>query len=84
MVGGLPSSLWKIQDCLSPEPALREILVRKIRPKDRLMTGVYGPFTDFPQRWQGKDNPQARVAEWNMPLYLAHSIADNIVPESQE
>ncbi len=52
-------------------------------PKDRLMTAVYGPFTDFPQRWQGKDNPQARVAEWIMPLYLAHGTADNIVPESQ-
>ncbi|NET57402.1 MAG: prolyl oligopeptidase family serine peptidase [Symploca sp. SIO2E6] len=52
-------------------------------PKDRLMTGVYGSFTNFPERWQGKDNPQARVAEWKMPLYLAHGTADDIVPESQ-
>ncbi|NER99721.1 MAG: prolyl oligopeptidase family serine peptidase [Symploca sp. SIO1B1] len=52
-------------------------------PTDRLMTGVYGSFTDFPERWKGKDNPQARVAEWEMPLYLVHGTADDIVPESQ-
>jgi len=52
-------------------------------PTDRLMTAVYGSFTNFPQRWQGKDNPQARVAEWKMPLYLSHGTADDVVPESQ-
>lgn len=52
-------------------------------PKDRLMTAVYGSFTTFSKRWKGKDNPQARVAEWIMPLYLAHGTADQIVPESQ-
>ena len=52
-------------------------------PKDRLMTLLYGSFERFPQRWLGKDNPQARVDEWIMPLYLAHGTADNIVPESQ-
>jgi S-formylglutathione hydrolase FrmB len=52
-------------------------------PKDRLMTAVYGSFNVFPERWQGKDNPQARVSEWKMPLYLAHGTVDNVVPESQ-
>jgi len=52
-------------------------------PSDRLMTLVYGSFADFPSRWQGQDNPQARVAEWKMPLYLAHGTDDDIVPESQ-
>jgi len=52
-------------------------------PKDRLMTSIYGSFDRFPQRWLGKDNPQARANEWVMPLYLAHGTADNIVPESQ-
>jgi len=52
-------------------------------PSDRLMTLVYGSFADFPSRWQGRDNPQARVAEWKMPLYLAHGTDDDIVPESQ-
>ena len=52
-------------------------------PTDRLMTAIYGSFSNFPERWQVKDNPQARVAEWSMPLYLAHGTADDIVPESQ-
>jgi S-formylglutathione hydrolase FrmB len=52
-------------------------------PKDRLMTAVYGSFNVFPERWQGKDNPQARVSEWKMPVYLAHGTVDDIVPESQ-
>ena len=52
-------------------------------PQDRLMTSIYGRFNSFPQRWKGRDNPQARVAEWIMPLYLAHGTADHTVPESQ-
>ena len=52
-------------------------------PSDRLMTSVYGSFWEFKDRWLGRDNPQSRVAEWKIPLYLAHGIQDNIVPESQ-
>jgi S-formylglutathione hydrolase FrmB len=52
-------------------------------PNDNLMTSVYGPFDRFPERWTGRDNPQARVAEWKMPLYLAHGQADSVVPPAQ-
>ena len=52
-------------------------------PEDRLMTAVYGPFSQFQDRWLGRDNPQSRVEEWRMPLYLSHGTADDIVPESQ-
>lgn len=52
-------------------------------PEDRLMTAIYGPFSQFRSRWLGQDNPQARVTDWSMPLYLAHGTADDIVPESQ-
>jgi S-formylglutathione hydrolase FrmB len=52
-------------------------------PEDRLMTAVYGSFSQFPERWQGRDNPMARATEWKMPLYLAHGTVDDIVPESQ-
>ena len=52
-------------------------------PSDRLMTSVYGAFAQFPDRWKGRDNPQKRVDEWKMPLYLAHGTGDRIVPESQ-
>ncbi len=52
-------------------------------PEDKLMIAVYGSLANFPQRWLGQDNPQARVSEWIMPLYLAHGTGDKIVPESQ-
>lgn len=52
-------------------------------PEDRLMTAVYGSFSQFRSRWVGRDNPQARAAEWRMPFYLAHGMSDDIVPESQ-
>ncbi|NER35097.1 MAG: prolyl oligopeptidase family serine peptidase [Oscillatoria sp. SIO1A7] len=52
-------------------------------PSDNLMTALYGSFEQFPDRWKGRDNPQARAAEWIMPLYLAHGTADEVVPESQ-
>jgi len=52
-------------------------------PNDNLMTAVYGSFAEFPDRWTGRDNPQARVAELTMPLYLAHGTADAIVPAEQ-
>lgn len=52
-------------------------------PEDRLMTAVYGPIAYHRDRWTGRDNPQSRVDEWKMPIYLAHGTADYIVPESQ-
>jgi putative tributyrin esterase len=52
-------------------------------PDDNLMTAVYGAYTQYPQRWLGRDNPQARVKEWKMPLYLAHGTDDLIVPSAQ-
>ena len=51
--------------------------------KDRLMTLVYGPYEHFSKRWNGKDNPQKRAAEWKMPLYLSHGKDDRTVPPSQ-
>lgn len=52
-------------------------------PTDNLMRAVYGPIEAFEERWTGRDNPQARIGEWIMPLYLTHGTADEIVPESQ-
>lgn len=52
-------------------------------PRDRLMAGVYGSYSQFSDRWTGRDNPQARSAQWQMPLYLAHGTEDAIVPETQ-
>ncbi|MBR8830438.1 MAG: prolyl oligopeptidase family serine peptidase [Chlorogloea purpurea SAG 13.99] len=50
---------------------------------DRLMKSVYGDYGKFPQRWLGRDNPQRRVNEWKMPLFLSHGLEDKVVPESQ-
>ena len=50
---------------------------------DRLMISVYGVYTQFKERWIGKDNPEKRAKEWIMPLYLAHGLNDNIVAEAQ-
>lgn len=52
-------------------------------PTDNLMRAVYGEIDQFPQRWLGVDNPQARIAEWTMPLFLSHGTTDEVVPESQ-
>jgi S-formylglutathione hydrolase FrmB len=52
-------------------------------PKDRLMTSVYGNYEIYPERWLGKDNPQNRLNEWNLPIYLGHGKADKIVPFDQ-
>ncbi|WP_034937285.1 alpha/beta hydrolase-fold protein [Gloeocapsa sp. PCC 73106] len=52
-------------------------------PADNLMRAVYGPIEEFEARWRGRDNPQARIKEWSIPLYLTHGSADEIVPESQ-
>lgn len=52
-------------------------------PNDNLMTAVYGPFNQFPERWTDRDNPQGRAAEWIMPLYLAHGTGDRVVPPEQ-
>ncbi len=52
-------------------------------PKDRIMTMVYGNFSDFPDRWINSDNPQAKISLWNIPIYLGHGRADKIVPFNQ-
>jgi putative tributyrin esterase len=52
-------------------------------PADRLMTRVYGHYAEHKQRWVGADNPQMRIGEWKMPLYLGHGRKDTVVPLSQ-
>lgn len=54
---------------------------RKI-PKDRLMSNMYGPYYQFPQRWV-LDNPVILSQSWNMHLYLSHGQRDKIVPYTQ-
>jgi putative tributyrin esterase len=48
---------------------------------ERINIAVYGPFNE--KRWMGRDNPNARVPEWKMPIYLSHGLSDDVVPPQQ-
>ena len=48
-------------------------------PGDRLMTGTYGPYDQFKDRWEGPDNPSHHSNRLKIPLYLAHGKHDNVV-----
>ncbi|GIV25849.1 MAG: hypothetical protein KatS3mg026_1541 [Bacteroidia bacterium] len=46
-------------------------------PRDRLLTGWYGPYSS---RWDTVDNPLRLAARIESPLFLAHGVADPVVP----
>jgi hypothetical protein len=52
-------------------------------PADLLMTGTYGPYDQFKDRWRGPDNPSLLSSRLKIPLYLAHGKQDAIVPCQQ-
>ena len=52
-------------------------------PKDNLMIGYYGSYELFPERWKSEDNPIKNTSKILTPLFLAHGIADKIVPVIQ-
>jgi S-formylglutathione hydrolase FrmB len=52
-------------------------------PADRLMTGTYGPYDQFKDRWEGPDNPSLHSNRLKIPLYLAHGKRDAVVPCQQ-
>lgn len=52
-------------------------------PSDRLMTGYYGPYDQFKNRWEGPDNPSLHTDKLRISLYLAHGKRDAVVPCKQ-
>ena len=50
---------------------------------DRLMTGTYGSYDQFKDRWEGPDNPSLHSNRLKIPLYLAHGKRDAVVPCQQ-
>jgi len=52
-------------------------------PADRLMTGTYGPYDQFKDRWEGPDNPSLHSNRLKIPLFLAHGKRDAVVPCQQ-
>jgi S-formylglutathione hydrolase FrmB len=51
--------------------------------KDNLMTGVYGEYSKFKNRWQTIDNPVQQLKKLKTELYIGHGMNDNIVPTTQ-
>ncbi len=52
-------------------------------PKDVITIRIYGPYEEHKDRWETVDNPQSRITEWKMPVYLGHGQADTVTPYSQ-
>jgi putative tributyrin esterase len=52
-------------------------------PDDKLISGYYGEYLKFPDRWSGEDNPFQNAEKVNIPLFLAHGKADSIDPYHQ-
>jgi len=50
---------------------------------DNLITGYYGPYHKFKDRWKKIDNPLSRIKEFNLPIYLGHGTSDKVVPPEQ-
>lgn len=46
-------------------------------PRDPLLRGWYGPYSE---RWDTVDNPLRLAARIQAPLFLAHGVADKVVP----
>ncbi|PLW92672.1 MAG: hypothetical protein C0592_09710 [Marinilabiliales bacterium] len=54
-----------------------------LMPDDNLMIYYYGDYSEFPERWEGKDNLLRRADEWTLPIYIGHAVEDQVVPYSQ-
>lgn len=52
-------------------------------PQDRIMTGFYGSFYQFPKRWAGKDNMVVNIKKFKTPFYLGHGKLDRVCPPAQ-
>jgi S-formylglutathione hydrolase FrmB len=50
---------------------------------DYLITGYYGPYETFKDRWTNIDNPTTRIKEYKTPIYLGHGKLDQVVPPEQ-
>lgn len=75
--------LWKCPDVFSAAAALSGDFNQADMPNDRLMTAVYGTFTQHRNRWQQDDNAYAHAAEIRHPVFIAHGMNDAVVPPVQ-
>jgi pimeloyl-ACP methyl ester carboxylesterase len=52
-------------------------------PNERINIAMYGPLSQFSERWRGIENPMDRLKELKTPLYLGHGGLDNVVDVRQ-
>jgi S-formylglutathione hydrolase FrmB len=52
-------------------------------PSDNLMNGFYGSYKQYPERWEGDDNPSRNAGKIRSVLYIGHGKADQVVPFAQ-
>jgi len=48
-------------------------------PEDNLYKGFFGALTSYPERWNGSENPMARIDKFRAALYLGHGTTDKVV-----
>ncbi len=52
-------------------------------PKERILTGFYGSYEQFPERWAGEDNLVTQIEQFRTPIYLGHGQKDQVCPPVQ-
>lgn len=56
---------------------------QSLMPTEAIYRGFYGSFTEFPERWTGRDNIISRIKEFKTPIYLGHGALDRVSPHEQ-
>lgn len=54
-----------------------------LQKNDALMINSIGSFAQFPKLWTGDNNMAIRAAEFKVPLYIGHGMADKVSPVRQ-
>ncbi len=54
-----------------------------LQKNDALMINSLGPFSKFPELWNGDNNISNRAKEFTVPLYIGHGQRDTVCPPIQ-
>ena len=77
LVGIKTDTLFKKAACLSGDYNQLKM------PKDNLITGYYGNYSQFKSRWEKIDNPLMQFKKIKFDIYLGHGINDKVVNYKQ-
>ncbi len=56
---------------------------QRLMQDDNLMSGWYGPFDKFPDRWGGSDNIAVNANKLKTPVFIGHGRKDKVIGEEQ-